>query len=243
MSLVNIYTFQQKRRKEGIMKKFLLIPVISTSILLAGCFGGGGDPQEVDTSQNQNTEQSNGNGQEANGDNISLNFESVEEMTAYLEEQVKQNKAQEAEIEYYRAYIQDLLDSFKPSEKEKAMEKEWSYGIYINNISISDTPLVQISDHNFTITLKEERVKYSVLTEEESASARLSSAIDSSVFIEANGIDYFPEAIIEETDTTRIIKYEFENFPKRGNVQLSITNELQERLGLQNNSMTIQVSK
>lgn len=232
-------------------KRWFLFTFLTTALILVGC-NAPKEPQQINhpnespqteeqTKQpaEQSPEQTEDINQEE--DNPLAQFSSNEQLKEHLIQQEEKIESLEDELNYYKKYVQDIVVTFTPEKMESLIEKEWNYDISVNNIKFPNSGELEIADQNFTLTIKEERVPYSVLPEEESLKGKIKNSLKNSFSVKSEGIK-IPNPTVKEEDYSTLIEYKFENVESNTVINVTLKEDLVEKLNLSNNNLTIIVN-
>lgn len=174
----------------------------------------------------------------------SVRINELESQINSLKEQIKtyedQQKSDKDERDYYLDYIKNVVSLFPEDQQLALAQSQWKYHINIDDVQIPIDGNVQIDKDNFKITVIEEQNFYSPLPEELKNKGRISGSIFS------NHIQFMNtkpnETTGDDGDIISSTTYSFKNLSTGITVNLEISGELQERLGLTTNIITIQIT-
>ena len=115
---------------------------------------------------------------------------------------------------------------------------EWSYRLEIDEIPIADKKDIEINKKDFIITLAEEQSNTSSDIKEENQEGKHSGEYQNHFKI----IGIEPSNAVR-TDGTIVtgFRYEFEEVPENTNFKIELSNELKEKLNLNNSVINIKV--
>lgn len=221
--------------------------LLSAGLILTGCSGDFGNltgSDEKEENKQEETQNEKVNENETN-ENDSTDFD--EALSQEVIDEIKEDRsALEEEVEelqderdYYKKYVVQLYNQLSEKKQKILLNKEWNYNLEVNGVSFPPNGVMEVKGPRLEVILSEERVPYSVLPKEESDQARLSTGIKSG-FMFKNGTESF-EAMEEVNDdeTSHRIMYVTDGVQEDEEFEITITDSLRERLGLETGELKI----
>lgn len=144
------------------------------------------------------------------------------------------------ELDYYLQFIDKATKYLSEAELLSLARDEWKYTLEIDGNPISKNALVELDKSNFKIVISEEQVPFPALSNELHKKGKLPGKR----FVEQlKFINYKPLEVSDElVATTKLsTQYDFRGVPKGTTIKIEVTKELQERLGLAKNIVSIAV--
>lgn len=215
------------------MKKFSLL--ILLMCLTVGVISGCMSDQTIKSGEEDN-----------NLEEVEQNHEELSKLAAENEELQRQIESYEMEAENlqqyiisYQSQIDEMFNLLNEDQKLALAQAYWQYELTVNETNIPDDGVIEIENQEVVISLSQHQSEDTYLPYELIELGRLSG-------------EYFHEHIIqvkpeqdEETwrDGTIVTAYEliFTDLASGSEVEITITDELKERLGLQTDLLIIRI--
>lgn len=141
------------------------------------------------------------------------------------------------EMQFYKSFIEGMTSYLEEEEIIELAKSQWHYSIFVDEIPMALNGLIEISTDSFQLTVSEEQSSYSALPTKMQKKGKISGSIFSNhiKFLntkpnETSGAD---GTIVSSTT------YTFNNLSPDDTVDLEISAELQTRLSLETNILTI----
>ncbi|MFZ7134577.1 MAG: hypothetical protein ACOWWR_19700 [Eubacteriales bacterium] len=158
-----------------------------------------------------------------------------EEIDTYKEQQIYDGE----ERDFYLNFIKNLMDYLSEEEQIKLAQSQWKYHILIDEDPIPVNGTIEISKDNFKLTVIEEQNPFTALPDEIHVKGRISGSLFS------NHIKFLNTKPNETTgeDGTIVSStiYTFNNLTADSIINLEVSAELQQILGLNTNIITIKI--
>lgn len=226
------------------MKKMMYASLLSATLVLTGCSGDFGnmiddekEPEQEELVEKQKENESK-NEEETTDFDEALSQEVIDEIKedrSALEEEVEELQD---ERDYYKKYVVQLYNQLSEKKQKILLNKEWNYNLEVNGVSFPPNGVMEVKGPRLEVVLSEERVPYSVLPKEESDQARLSTGIKSG-FMFKNGEAFEAIEEINDDDTSHRIIYKTDGVQEDDEFEITITDSLRERLGLETGDLKI----
>lgn len=163
-------------------------------------------------------------------------------MKQRIDEQDKEITALMEELEYYKDYVKDVTLVLPAEKMEELIEKEWSYSLTINNVSFPKNGILEINQTDFELTALEERVKYSVLPEEESLKGKIQKELSQEIKVNVSSSDKMTKKE-DSKDTTNKVIYSFKGLEPNDVIKITLSEGLSSKLGMTTSELEIRIIK
>lgn len=141
----------------------------------------------------------------------------------------------EKELTYYKEYVKSISQTMSEENKMKLIEKEWSYSLTVNGVEFPKTGTLTLNQPTFDLVIKEERTPYSVLSEEDSMKGKITTDIKRAFQL----TNEFVTNSEKTDDLLQEMTYKATNVPIDTVITAQISEELQQKLQLDVNQLTI----
>ncbi|MDD3569914.1 MAG: hypothetical protein PHY44_02290 [Lachnospiraceae bacterium] len=172
----------------------------------------------------------------ANSKSKDLEMAQLQEQITSDENEISQLKE---ENENYKKYVGSSIKFLDENEIKELAKSCWSYEISIDDTTINSNDVYKTDKSNFEITFSEKMNPIPSMEQE---------LFDSGA-ISGNFYDHLTFKVIQPTKTyiadgtvVQGMHYEFENVPKGSVIKIQVTDELKERLNLEENVVSIEVN-
>jgi hypothetical protein len=209
-------------------KKNVINIIIVISLLLNGC---------TNTS-NKDVGNKTNNDMVVSQNQPSTNQEK-DDLVERLKRSIIDQKYLEEERDYYKAAISKLTIKLSEEEMLSLAKEQWKYKLKIDGQLMEKQSEIIINKNSFQVSLSEEQAPYEIVPAEIFSKGKISGE---SYREHIKFINVQPN-FISGTDGTVITSeiFSFENISKDTNIQLEITQELKNRLGINTNIISIRI--
>lgn len=206
------------------MKNYLLAISFILIFTLLGCTS---NSEQVGTDSNIQQEE------------LSILQEEIKELQHQIKVQSEETTTIQDELDAYKSFVSnDLVNNLDSQQLESLAESQWEYQLFIDGKEINEVNDIQISKSEFEIKLVETQALYAILPIEVHNKGQISSHIKEQIRISPSNYELIAPA---GTNIDSII-YKFENVSK-DTIEIQITDKLKNRLGLDKNSINIEVQQ
>lgn len=144
------------------------------------------------------------------------------------------------ELDYYLQFIDKSTRYLSEEELLSLAKEEWTYALKVDENPISKNASITLNKSSFKIIISEEQVPFPALPTELHEKGRLPGKR----FVEQiKFLNYKPSGVIDElvATTKPSVQFDFRCVPKGTIIKIEVTKELQKRLGLEKNIISIAV--
>lgn len=172
-----------------------------------------------------------------------LKIEELEKTNNELEEKIDtyQNNLSsiKEEKDFYLDFISQIVTQMPEEEQIELAKTQWQYHLLLNNTPIPVDGIINMDKDEFELTVIEEQNLYTALPDELHSKGRISGSIFSNhikfLNIKPNGTTGADGTIVSSTT------YSFEHLSLGSVINLELSGELQQRLNLNTNVLTITI--
>jgi len=180
-------------------------------------------------------------------------LETMDKKIASLEEKLHDTEVRigflEEEIRCYRNFTDFFLDKIDQEDLEKYARTLWQYSLSIGAEPFDNWepfPLqgkAKVDNSNFKILLREEQPPYPILPVDIFNSGRIGEIGEYGHFFEHLEITTSSLYELQRAASTVVdsVIYEFKDVPKGTEIEITVTPELQERLGLETANLRVKI--
>jgi uncharacterized coiled-coil protein SlyX len=161
-----------------------------------------------------------------------------------LQDKLQANEAgmnfSKEEKDNYKRFVDSVLKYLNKSQLPGLAEGEWGYTIKVDEKPVSADGVVNLDKSSFNVSFSERQISYPPILPVE---IHNSGMISGSRFTDhLKVLDYKPSNISEPAGTSvEAIVYEFKNVPSATTIKLQVSKELQDRIGLKTDVISISV--
>ena len=172
----------------------------------------------------------------ANSNSKALEIAQLQEQIASNENEISQLKE---ENENYKKYADSSIKFLDENEIKELAKNCWSYEVSIDDTTINSNDVYKTEKSNFEITFSE-KMNPIPSTEQDLFD---SGAISGNFYDHLTFEDIQPtKTYITDGPVVQGMHYEFKNVPKGSVIKIQVTDELKERLNLEENVVNIEVN-
>lgn len=162
---------------------------------------------------------------------------------AQLQEQIVSYKNEISQLkeekDNYKTFVNSSIKFLDKVEIAELAKNCWSYEISVDDTPMNFKDVYQTENSNFKITVSEKMNVISAVEEE----IFERGAISGNFYDHLTFIDIHPtKTYITDGTVVQGMHYEFENVPKGSIIKMQVTDELKERLNLEENVVSIEVN-
>lgn len=162
---------------------------------------------------------------------------------AQLQEQISSYKNEISQLkdenENYKKFVQSSIKLLDENQLAELAKSCWNYEISVDDTKINLNDVHKIDNSSFKITFSEKMNPIPSMEQE----IFDSGAISGNFYDHLTFIDIQPaKAYISDGTVVQGMNYEFENVPKGSVIKMHVTDELKERLDLEENVINIEVN-
>lgn len=172
----------------------------------------------------------------ANSSSKDLEIAQLQDQISSYENEISQLKE---ENDNYKEYLDSSIMFLDENEIKELAKNCWSYEISIDDTTINSNEVYKTDKSNFEITFSEKMNTLSAIQQEIFDNGAISGNFYDHLTFE----DIQPaKTYISDGTVVQGMHYEFENVPKGNVIKIQITDELKERLNLEENVISIEVN-
>jgi len=142
------------------------------------------------------------------------------------------------ELDDYKNLVTKAIEFLNDDELQELAKSLWHYEIKINGDPVPSIGEIELDQTNFEIIFSQKNSMIDILPDKIYNQGALSGEYYDHLEIE--GIEPKDIKRMDGTTVTAFV-YEFENLTSNMSFQINISNELKERLGLQNNTIIVRI--
>lgn len=161
----------------------------------------------------------------------------IDNLQAEVDNSKVSEKNSKDEKEFYLSFIKNLTKSMSQEYLLQIAKEQWKYNVLVDKVSLPANGIIELDTDTFNLTVSEEQTPYPALPLEIHNKGKISGNLFS------NHIKFLDIKPNDTTGTDGTIvsstTYTFKNLEQNSIVNLEISTELQERLGLETNVLTI----
>lgn len=165
-----------------------------------------------------------------------LNLEK-EELSNQIGELKTAQETSTEEKQFYRQFIAKLTEPMSDTYLTEIAQEQWKYSILVDELSIPQNGIIEISDNTFKLIVSEVQTPYIALPTEIHNKGKISGDLFST-HIKFLNVKPTNTSGSEENKVSSTA-YTFSNLNNETIINLEISRELQRRLGLNTNFITI----
>ncbi|MEA5085574.1 MAG: hypothetical protein VB018_15750 [Lachnospiraceae bacterium] len=172
----------------------------------------------------------------ANSSSKGLEIAQLQDQIASNENEISQLKE---ENENYKKFVNSSIEFLDEGELAKLAKNCWSYEISIDDTTINSNEAYKTDKSNFEIVLSEKFDSLPSIEQEIFDTGEISG----NFYDHLTFFDIQPsKTYISDGTVVQGMHYKFENVPKSNVIKIQITDELKERLDLEENVISIEVN-
>jgi hypothetical protein len=160
-----------------------------------------------------------------------------EELNSQIQELKTIKKASEEEKQFYLQFITKLTEPMSETYLTEIAQEQWKYSILVDEVSIPQDGIIETSENSFKLIVSEAQAPYIALPTEIHNKGKISGDLFST-HIKFLNVKPTNTSGSEE-DKISSTTYTFSNLNNEIVINLEISKELQKRLGLNTNIITV----
>ena len=175
----------------------------------------------------------------------------LEKLNQKIEKAEQEKVSLTDEIAYDQAFVQKAMELLTEEQKELFIQSEWQYSLQLDGIDISQLlqdQTITLEKSSFQVTLTEKKPAYMALPEELINTGKVGSNLSELITIEEGNAsnekqekkNLYEMSTIEE-GLNNSVTYQLKDIKDKTTVILNLTDELQKRLNLKVNQLTIHI--
>ena len=159
------------------------------------------------------------------------------ELKSQIQEFEEAQKTLNEETQFYLDFIAKLTEPMNENYLTQIAQQQWKYSILVNDIPIQENGILEVSADTVLLTVSEEQAEFTALPSEIHSKGKISGDLFAT---HIKFLDSIPKNTTgSEGDNITSTTYSFNNLNEVNVINLEISDELQERLGLRSNVITI----